>query len=499
MKILLDTNIIVYREASRIYNNAIGDLFYWFNKLHHDTIISPLSIAEIEKYADKEVVKTFKEKIKSYIVLPTVSTMPNDYKEQLVSLTKNENDEIDNNILYELLKGRVDLLITEDKKIKDKAKILKIEDKVYNIEDFLYKCKKENPELINYRVLSVVKKRFGDIDINDEFFNNFINDYNGFKAWFNKKQDEYAYVCYQDDKLLGFLYIKKEDINENYNDIVPQFKPKTRLKIGTFKVVSSGFRLGERFLKIIFDNAKNFNVDEIYVTLFDKREELKALSELMQKWGFIKWGVKKSKSGTELVLVKDLKTYHQDMDPRFNYPVLKPNSNKYILPIYPQYHTDLLPDAMLNNECDNLKNIAYRYALQKVYVSFSYDLSAKPGDRILIYRMKDKLSAAYSSVLTSLCIIQDIKTNFNSEAEFIKECQNRSIFSEDELRTMWNSRSNKISVIKFIFVKQLNKKIPLKTLWDNNIISYPNGPRPFTLLQDKQYDFLLNISETTEV
>ena len=29
IKILLDTNIIVYREANKVYNTAIGDLFYW--------------------------------------------------------------------------------------------------------------------------------------------------------------------------------------------------------------------------------------------------------------------------------------------------------------------------------------------------------------------------------------------------------------------------------------------------------------------------------------
>ena len=45
-----------------------------------------------------------------------------------------------------------------------------------------------------------------------------------------------------------------------------------RLKVGTFKVESTGFRLGERFIKIIFDNALHRNVDEIYVTLFTDRE-----------------------------------------------------------------------------------------------------------------------------------------------------------------------------------------------------------------------------------
>lgn len=57
--------------------------------------------------------------------------------------------------------------------------------------------------------------------------------------------------------MLGFLYLKTEGVNENYSDIVPPFKPMRRLKVGTFKVESTGFRLGERFVKIILTMPYN--------------------------------------------------------------------------------------------------------------------------------------------------------------------------------------------------------------------------------------------------
>ena len=73
-------------------------------------------------------------------------------------------------------------------------------------------------------------------------------------------------MCRDDEgDLLGFLYLKTEFEDENYADIIPPFDPKKRLKVGTFKVEASGFRLGERFIKIIFDNAIERKVDEIYV------------------------------------------------------------------------------------------------------------------------------------------------------------------------------------------------------------------------------------------
>lgn len=49
------------------------------------------------------------------------------------------------------------------------------------------------------------------------------------------------------------------------------------MKIGTFKGDFNRFRLGERFFKIVFDNALRQNIYEIYVTIFDKRDEQRRL------------------------------------------------------------------------------------------------------------------------------------------------------------------------------------------------------------------------------
>ncbi|MDR3256771.1 MAG: hypothetical protein LBT18_03910 [Endomicrobium sp.] len=57
--------------------------------------------------------------------------------------------------------------------------------------------------------------------------------------------------------------------------------------IGTFKTLSTGFRLGERFIKIIFDNAIQNRVDGIYVTMFENRKDLQRLSDLYIQWDFL--------------------------------------------------------------------------------------------------------------------------------------------------------------------------------------------------------------------
>jgi hypothetical protein len=71
-----------------------------------------------------------------------------------------------------------------------------------------------------------------------------------------------------------------EGLDEDYRDISPTFLRKRRLKIGTLKVVQNGFKIGERFLKIIFDNAIRQNAQEIYVTIFGHNQEQERLINL---------------------------------------------------------------------------------------------------------------------------------------------------------------------------------------------------------------------------
>jgi len=256
MRILLDTNILIHREANRIINEDIGTLFGWFDKLHYEKCIHPLSLFEIQKHKDGEIVKTINAKIKNYTLLKTEAPESTEIQAVRNKYDQNENDRIDTSQLKEVFAERVDYLITEDRKIHKKAIDLGISDRVFSIDGFLEKVTAENPTLAEYKTLSVKKEYFGNVDVADQFFDSFRNDYQEFDKWFNSKADETAYICRSDeDKIVAFLYVKVEREEENYSDIDPTFDKKKRLKVGTLKVISNGYKLGERFLKIIFDNA----------------------------------------------------------------------------------------------------------------------------------------------------------------------------------------------------------------------------------------------------
>ena len=500
MRALLDTNIIIHRENKRVSNYSIGHLFRWLDKLKYDKVIHPYSISEIKKYRDPETQEAISVKLESYEVIKTIKEPDDSFLELIGIPEKSQNDRIDDCLLFEVYSNRVDILITEDRRLRNKAIKLGLSDRVFSINAFISAATAENPSLIEYKMLAVEKTYFGNVDLTDSFFDSFRVAYLGFDKWFARKCDEEAYICNTDaGKVLGFLYLKTEGVDENYSDIVPPFKPMRRLKVGTFKVESTGFRLGERFVKIIFDNALQRNVDEIYVTLYTDREELSALAALLKRWGFTEYGVKIGNGKEEQVLVKRMKDFDHNISFRKNFPNIQYDCNKYILPIFPQYHTTLLPDSKLNteNEIDFLGREPHRYALQKVYISWAPGNGVKPGDLILFYRTGPEGSnKKYTSVVTTVAMVDEIIGNIHSQEELLSICQNRSVFSTEELKGFWRDHRRNLKVLKFIFVKSLSKRLTLGYLWDHDIVCAPRGPRSFMKLSDEQYNQIMHDSET---
>ena len=78
MRVLLDTNIIIHREASTVIDPDIGILFKWLDDLRYQKCIHPITIDEITKHGDPKTVATFKIKLSNYQILKTVA--PTEFK-----------------------------------------------------------------------------------------------------------------------------------------------------------------------------------------------------------------------------------------------------------------------------------------------------------------------------------------------------------------------------------------------------------------------------------
>ena len=495
MKALLDTNIIIHREASKVINQDVGILFRWLDRVNYIKCVHSLTIAEIEKYRDKQAVDTLQIKLDSYERIDIPTPLHAEVLAVSRKIDVNENDKNDTQLLNEVFVGRVDILITEDKKIHKKAAGLGIEDKVFTIDSFLEKTFAEHPDLVNYKVLNVQKLKFGRINLGDNFFSSLKEDYPGFEKWFIKKFDEEAYITVNTNNglLLSFLYLKVEGKNESYSDITPSFPPKKRLKIGTFKVINNGFRLGERFMKIIFDNALKNKVDEIYVTIFDKRDEQLRLIDLLEQWGFVLWGKKKD----ELVYVRDFRKKTDINHLKQCYPFISRNNDSFIVPIYPDYHTELLPDSILNTESpkDFIEDFPHRNAINKVYVSRALLPHPQMGDIIIFYMT----GGYYKSVVSTIGVVQEIKDDFASEEEFILYCRKSSVFPDDQLREIWRHSKSKPFVVRFLYIYSFPHRINMKELIDLQVLTGVNdAPRGFKPITKEQFNSILKATKSDE-
>jgi hypothetical protein len=304
------------------------------------------------------------------------------------------------------------------------------------------------------------KKRFKEINLDDPFFDTLKADYPGFEKWFKKKENEEAYILLDNQLIEGFLYLKYE--NGSIVDVSPVIECEKSLKIGTLKINPHGTRLGERFIKKALDYAIAGKVDLCYVTIFEKHE---ALVTLFEKYGFKKKAVKINENDNEIVLVKDFKEFSENI--LLDYPRINThNKQKFVLSIYPQYHSVMFPDSILNNENVNiLEDVTYTNSIHKTYVTRMAVNRAFPGDIFVIYRTKTEgKSAEYTSVVSSVCVVEEVRSQneFSSFEEFYKYATTYSIFDKEDLR-VWYNRGGCFAV-KMTYNAAFSKRLIRKTL-----------------------------------
>lgn len=283
-------------------------------------------------------------------------------------------------------------------------------------------------------------EKFKDIALADPFFDSLKGDYPDFAAWFATKTDKEAFTFKAEGgELDGFLYLKEE--SGPVTDVHPTLHPAHRLKIGTFKINPHGTRLGERFMKRAFDTAVAQGVQAMYVTVFEKHD---ALVQLFKRYGFVKVAVKPSSLGVdESVYERRLDQLTGDVV--LDYPRIPiADGRQFVLSLYPQWHSRLLPDSLLKTEnVSILTDVSHTNSIHKIYLTAMRGVEhLKRGDTLMIYRTADGGSAEYTSVVTSVCVVEELShiKDYATEQAFLDYCKPYSIFTEDELRGFYKAR-----------------------------------------------------------
>lgn len=348
---------------------------------------------------------------------------------------------------------------------------------------------------------AIVVRKFSEVDLTDCFFDSLKESYKEFADWFARKSDETAYVSYDSNKKLqAFLYLKKED--GPVNDIEPPLNT-TCLKVGTFKIIAHGTKLGERFVKIIVDATLSLGLRVAYVTVFKQHE---GLIRILETYGFIKKGTKKTPNGEEDVYIKDMQ-YISGND-NLDYPVVNSkNRQKWLMSIYAEFHTELFPDSKLKTERTLvIQDFCHTNSIHKVYVGAYWDFSKfKPGDCVVIYRCVEPDSqkpAWFGSVATSLCIVEEVSPahSFKSSNDFVEYCQKYSVFDEAKLRGLYMKKG--IYAVRMSYNLAFPKRPTLGTLVENEVVPHPlSKPKPYMglrLLDDEKFRKIMELGEVRE-
>lgn len=482
IKILLDTNLLIYREDHSVIDDKVLELtkiLYDSNK--YKIVVHPMTIEDISHIKDSNDREIFYSKVKVYETIERPPKATDDFN-NLVGCSKLPNDLIDNNLLYAVYRDCVSYLITNDNKLKNKAQKVNICDRVLGIEDAikLFKPLEEKeirtPAFINYEYLY-------NVELDDEFFDSLKVDYKGFEIWYKKKSraGNKAYITrYPNNKIGSFLMLKVEDENEDYSRFKEPFKKGLRLKVATFKVANTGNKIGESYIKIIVNEALKNKVDEIYVTVFEKQE---ALIKLFSEYGFIQKTTQMTEKADgsfeeELVLVKSM---NNNTYPNFDWS----NKNVFIVPIQQQYHEMLFPESETSTQLSfgDLQGInTYANTIKKAYICKAQTQQIKNGDILLFYASENKRS------ITTVGIVDNVFSNFATPEDLYAMAIKRTVYSLEEIKSNFASNSK---LILFKYYRTLKEPITYNSLIENKLLK--NVPMSIVRVDSNLTKKIINI------
>ena len=478
-RILLDTNILIFRGDNRVIDKNMLKLLKTLNDPQYHTLIHPLSMDEIKRDKDHEKRKITLSKFNNFSNMNNFPIFESDEKfKRIVNLNEsNSQDYLENCLLYVIFEDDASFLITEDERIHKKASKLNeigknFSDRIFTVSEALEHFTINLP-LLPYTIKHTT---VNSLDIKDPIFDTLKNDYLEFHEWFEsiKLKRRECLVYYENGKSLGALLIYKEEKEsiEVGNKILPILD---RMKIATLIVTSTGYKIGEFFLSWIIKFSLDKNLKEIYLTHYVEEED--PLVYLITEYGFEYMGdnsrgeavyikvIDKNEVSNKIVKLIEEKS-HLELAKLF-YPEFYDgeNVNKYVVPIKPEFHEKLFLQNKEQKKLPGFRENLDDYpisanTIKKAYLSKS-NINLNSGDILLFYESDKK-------GIGDIGVVEGFYKNLNFE-QVTKTIGKRSVYSSEELKEF--SKRNNV-VILFIYSKNV-KKISFDKLKKNNILKGP--------------------------
>ena len=461
MNILLDTNIIIpLEDTSRILDSSFAELRRLAAEQQHCLYVHPMQIADINRDKNQERKTIVLSRLKQYSKIDNAPVLSDEERMELGLSQSNDNDFVDNNLLFSLYRGAIHVLVTNDEGIHKKASSIGIQDKVYRLEQFLVLLRRYSNQPVAYTYTGVKECNMYEIDKSQVFFDSLRQAYDGFDDWYTRSaENQRKCWCIEDDKknvvaICIYKHEKDTTLVDNGNVVKGKI-----LKLCTFKVDPStrGKKLGERLLYIAFDYCVNNDIDWVYLHTYGN--EQRTLVGLCEEYGFYLLGKYKNDD----VYIKSMKLKQDNLDSLESlikyYPFFQDNETvqKFIIPIQPKYHEDLFPDfsSMKGSlfESDQSLYSCQGNTIKKAYLCHSTTKSVKKGDVILFYRSKDRKSIQCMGIVEESFFSENIDEVFPIIAK-------RTVYTYSDLLEIL---TRKTLIILFRFIA-LDREISLKML-----------------------------------
>ncbi len=441
----------------------LQELFRIFGDLSVMVCVHPLSAQEIEKDANTERKNIIRSKISTY---PVYSDYVNPEQDNTfitaVGASQNSHDIVDNFLLYSIYRDAFDFLLTEDRDIHSKARLVGVSDRVLDIDEaveylrsLILEEKLPLPVSIEYVPVS-------NLDLNDPIFCSLKNEYKDFNQWWSKisREGRKAWVYRKDNHLAAILILKIE--NEAI-DATPPLPKSNRLKICTFKVSDTGKKIGELFIKISIEYAAKNNIDELYLTHYTGENDY--LVYLIESFGFMKTAERRGEDIFCKRIVPDKALDDPLIISTRYYPSFYDGKKvkKFIIPIRPEYYKKLFiyfgPTQLPLQGIDN-GMVIEKNTIRKAYLCHSKTKKLKAGDILLFYRSRDVQS------ITTIGVIEKVFPDSIDANEIIKNVGKRSVYTKSEIKNM-AQKPTKTIIFKYHF---LLNRITYDTLKKNGVL-----------------------------
>lgn len=432
MKLLIDTNVFIPLEPTspadqEALTGIVANLHKLIIEVGFQIYLHPSAKIEIGKDSD-EARKSLRNLLfEKYLTLPNPPSISDEIESILGPASSGTNDWVDHQLIAALYCDAVDFLITEDRKLRSKARRLGLLNRVVTvteaislIEDLIERIPKPPP--------AVVPLKAHALDSNDTILGSFKKDYPGFIDWFRKCRREHRQawiIKAKENKTAGVCIINQE------KDPPKPLSGKV-MKICSFKVLDefNGYRFGELLLKTVFEHAFKNKYKWIFVTVFEKYGKL---LELLEDFGFSR--LEETTALGEVILAKPLNpavekteldalNYHIRYGPKY----FSQDVSWHVIPIQPAYANVLFPEAAIQIDFFSGAH-AFGNSIRKAYLCNSKTKSIPEGSVILFYR------SHIDRGIIALGIVEETIRSSSSD-EIARVVGKRTVYNINEINSL---------------------------------------------------------------